>query len=230
MHSKPLTKTRAWARTLALLAGACGLAGAAQAEDAPPAHDHAAMMAHDHAAMAGHEGHEGHDMSAMREVKLSSGAYELPAVSLTRQDGKKVALAKALDDGRPVVLNFIYTSCTAICPVTSQVFSEFREQLGAQRNGVNMVSISIDPEFDTPQRLAEYAGHYKADAAWQFYTGSLQDSIAVQKAFATYRGDKMNHTPVTFMRPAPGKPWVRVEGLAGPTQLMAAYRKMTAKS
>jgi protein SCO1/2 len=191
--------------------------------------DHSKM---DHAAMGheGHTGHEGHDMSAMQEVKLSTGMYKMPAVTLVRQDGAKLALAKVFDDGRPVVLNFIYTSCTAICPVTSQVFSDFREKLGGERKRVNMISVSIDPDYDTPQRLAEYASHYGADANWQFYTGSLQDSVAVQKAFATYRGDKMNHAPVTLMRAAPGKPWVRVEGFAGPDKLLAEYRKLTGKS
>jgi protein SCO1/2 len=156
--------------------------------------------------------------------------YKMPAITLVRQDGTKVALAKAFDDGRPVVLNFIYTSCTAICPVTSQVFSDFREKLGDERKRVNMISVSIDPDYDTPQRLAEYASHYGADANWWFYTGSLQDSVAVQKAFTTYRGDKMNHAPVTLMRAAPGKPWVRVEGFASPDRLLAEYRKLTGKS
>jgi protein SCO1/2 len=229
------TLTRNRIAAIALMAGAMAIAPMAGADEAAPV-DHSTMdhskMDHsrmDHAAM-GHEGHEGHDMSAMQEVKLSQGEYKLPDVTMTSQDGARLPIAKMLNDGRPVVLNFIYTSCTAICPVTSQVFSDFREKLGDKRKGVNMVSISIDPDYDTPQRLNEYSAHYGADANWKFYTGSLHDSVAVQKAFATYRGDKMNHAPVTFMRAAQGKPWVRVEGFAGPDKLLAEYRKITGKS
>jgi len=183
------------------------------------------------AADAGAHSHEGHDMAAMQDVKRSENMVALPSVSMTRQDGKKLPIAKALDDGRPVVLNFIYTSCTAICPVLSQTFAEMRERLGAERSRINMVSISIDPDYDTPARLKEYAARFGADANWNFYTGTLEDSIAVQKAFASYRGDKMNHAANTFMRTAaPGKAWLRVDGFAGPARLLTEYRKLTSSS
>ena len=120
----------------------------------------------------------------------------------------------------------IYTSCTAICPVTSQIFADFRAKLGADAKGVNVVSISIDPDYDTPQRLATYAGHFEADQNWSFYTGTLKDSVEVQKAFNTFRGDKMNHAPVTFMRAANSKEWVRIEGFANADVLLAEYRKL----
>jgi protein SCO1/2 len=181
------------------------------------------------AAAEGHN-HEGHDMSAMQEIKLSQSQYRLPPVTVVRQDGTRMPLSKALDDGRPVVLNFLFTTCTTICPVTAQVFAEFRGALGAQRSGVNMVSISIDPEYDTPQRLSDYAARFGADANWRFYTATLADSVAVQKAFETYRGDKMNHAPVTFMRAAPGKAWVRLDGFAGPQKLVEEYRRLTART
>jgi protein SCO1/2 len=57
-------------------------------------------------------------------------------------------------------------------------------------------------------------------------TGSTEDSLAIQRAFDAWRGDKMNHVPLTFLRAAPGQPWVRLEGFVSPDQLVAEYRSI----
>lgn len=168
-----------------------------------------------------------HAVSIAPGVTRTVAAYPVPAVTMQRTDGQKVALADVLNDGRPVMLNFIYTSCGTVCPVTSQVFQQTRELLGSQREQLNMVSISIDPEQDTPRKLASYARRYAAAGQWTHLTGAAADAVTVQRAFAAWRGDKMNHQPVTFLRLAPGQPWVRLEGFAGPDQLVAEYRRLT---
>jgi protein SCO1/2 len=147
-------------------------------------------------------------------------------VKVTRADGKRMSLAEAVDDGRPVMLNFIYTSCNAICPVTSQVFVEFRERLGAARDKINMVSISIDPEQDTPRRLTAYAKRFGSAGTWAHYTSSAAEAVEIQRAFGAWRGDKMNHQPSTWLRISPGQPWVRYEGFTGPEQLVNEYLQL----
>jgi protein SCO1 len=164
--------------------------------------------------------HHNHAVDKTAGIKRTEVSYTLPSIKLVRQDDSKVDLLKELDDGRPVVLSFVYTSCTAICPVTSQVFSQVQEMLGKDRGKVRLMSISIDPEYDTPSRLASYAKKYGASLDWQFYTGSIDSSIAVQKAFKAYQGDKMNHIPVTFVRGAPGQSWVRLDGFASPMDVI----------
>jgi protein SCO1/2 len=187
------------------LAAAGWAAGPAVADDASAAGDSHAL----------------HGTNAPDGVRRSEAQYAIPNVTLTRDDGKAVALAAELDDGRPVVLNFIYTSCTTICPLSSQIFEQFQKDLGAARDQVHLVSISIDPEQDTPARLREYAAQYHAAHGWNHYSGGMTSIIAVQKAFNAYRGDKMSHSPLTLMRAAPGKPWVRFDGFARATELMA---------
>jgi protein SCO1/2 len=164
-----------------------------------------------------------HEHKVAIETKVTVADYRVPDVRLVRDDGKKVQLASELDDGRPVILNFIYTTCPGICPVMSAVFSEFQGKLGADREKVHMVSISIDPEQDTPPRLRAYAAKWSAGRQWQHYTGTVEASIQVQKAFDAYRGDKMSHDPLTLMRPAPGKPWMRIDGFTTPDDLLAKY-------
>jgi protein SCO1/2 len=174
------------------------------------------------------EGHEHHHHHQITETpyQRSTQDYALPDVALEREDGTGVRFPADIDDGRPVVLNFIYTTCTAICPLLSQTFAAFQKKLGADVAQVHMVSVSIDPEEDTPARLADYAKRYGAGPQWTHYTGTLEASIAVQKAFQAYYGDKMNHRPVAFLRRAPGEPWVRLEGFTSPDDLVREYREL----
>jgi protein SCO1 len=185
----------------------------------------AASEDHDHPAGQG-------GMGAMAQpagkpvVKERQVGITLPAVTLVREDGKSVQLAQELDDGRPVLVNFIYTTCFGICPISSQTFAQFQSRLGAEAPKVHLVSVSIDPEEDTPSVLRTYARKYHAGAGWNHYTGTVEASIAAQKAFEVYKGDKMNHDPVTLIRVAPGKPWVRIDGFATADDLLRTYRRL----
>lgn len=105
---------------------------------------------------------------------------------------------------------------------------QLQEKLGSDVKQMHLVSISIDPEQDTPPVLREYAKRFEAGKGWNFYTGTTDASIATQRAFDVYRGDKMNHAPVTLLRAAPGKPWVRIEGFASADELLNKYREIIA--
>jgi protein SCO1/2 len=120
-----------------------------------------------------------------------------------------------------VVLSFIFTSCNTICPMISATLAQVQRKLGPARDQVHLVSISIDPEFDTPARLREYASKLGAGPEWNHYSGTLSASQAVQRAFGAYRGDKMNHAPVTLVRTAPGAEWLRIDGFASADQVLA---------
>jgi protein SCO1/2 len=174
--------------------------------------------------------HEPADMAMLgsQAPTRSTVQYTVPRVTLVRDDGRSVSLPQEMDDGRPVVLNFIFTSCGSICPLMSQIFGEFQRRLGADAAHVHLMSISTDPEEDTPARLTEYAQQFGAGPTWQHYTGTLAASLAAQRAFDVYRGDKMSHTPVTLLRAAPGKPWRRIDGFMTPDELLHEYRLLLA--
>ena len=205
--------------TIALTLAAALVAAAPAAGRADPAEAAADPHAHCREVAAA---------EAMKRATVSTVEVQVPKVSLVRDDGRPVSLPDELDDGRPVVLDFVYTSCTTICPVLSGNFTRLQEKLGAEGGRFHLVSISIDPEQDTPARLADYARRFHAGPQWQHYTGTAQASVAVQKAFGAYRGDKMDHAPVTFLRAAPGQRWVRVDGFASPDELARALRKLVA--
>jgi len=211
----------------ALLVLCCPLDRAAQAAGSDP---HAPQdQASPDDAKADPHAHHRHMMEAPAPVVRSTANYAVPDVALVRADGARVKLAQELDDGRPLLLDFVYTTCTTICPVLSQTFAEVQKRLGSDASKVKMISISIDPEEDTPARLTEYSKRFHAGTQWQFYTGTVQASIATQRAFDAYRGDKMSHTPATFFRSAPGQPWVRLDGFATPDALVSELRPMVAQ-
>ena len=178
--------------------------------------------------------HDMHDMDdgpmvgdASKPVR-SMRAYAVPPVRLVRADGKAVSLPEEMDDGRPVLLNFIFTTCTDVCPLMSSVFEQFEHRLGGEADKVHLMSISIDPEQDTPARLLEYARRFHAGPEWQHYTGTRRASITAQQAFGVYRGGKMSHGAVTLLRAAPGKPWLRIDGFVTPDELVHDYQELLA--
>jgi protein SCO1 len=165
---------------------------------------------------------------ATDRYRMSTFAYQVPAVRLVRDDGKDVTLSDEMNDGRAVFLNFIFTTCSSVCPLSSKTFSDFERALGAESARVHLISISIDPEQDTPARLRDYARQFHAGAEWQHYTGTQAASIATQKAFDTFRGAKMDHTPVTLVRVSRDRPWVRIDGFMTAAELLQLYRNLLA--
>jgi len=142
------------------------------------------------------------------------------ALKLVRHDGAEIDFINAIDTPGPIFLNFIYTSCTTVCPLMGQIFAELQPMLRARGRGARMISVSIDPEYDTPTRLSEHATAFGAGADWHFYTGTLKASEDLQQAFGVYTPDKMNHPIATFYRAAKGARWFRIDGFATPDELL----------
>jgi protein SCO1/2 len=157
----------------------------------------------------------------------TTASYSIPNVKLVRQDGAVVNLGEELNDGRPVVLSFIFTSCTSVCSLVSHTLSQLQSKLGDNAGRVHLVSITIDPEQDDAARLREYAKSFNAGPEWQHYTGTLAASQTVQRAFDVYRGSKMDHAPATLIRTAPGAQWTRIEGFATADQLLAELSELS---
>lgn len=199
---------RALAAVLAALMSAG--APAARADDAAETHHH-------HHQLAGGDG-------PGSAVARSERAYDVPDAALLDSDGNPVAARSALDSDQPVMLDFIYTTCSAVCPLLSETFAQVQRQLGPEAAKLRMVSISIDPEVDTPKVLKRYAQNYHPGAQWQFLTGKPADVSAVQRAFDAWKSNKMDHAPLVFLRASRRSPWVRYDGLVDPATLVREIR------
>ncbi len=115
------------------------------------------------------------------------GANYFPNVPLLTHEGETVHFFDDLIEGKVVVINFIYTSCTDACPLGTARFKTVQQILGDRvGHDVFMYSISIDPERDTPERLAEYAKRHRAGPGWTFLTGKESDIELVRKKLGLY--------------------------------------------
>jgi protein SCO1/2 len=182
---------------------------------------------HGNAAGDGGDPHAHHRAMMQQEgYKRSEHEYPLGDFDLVDMQGRNTTFKEAIDCGKPVMVNFIFTTCTTICPVMSATFTQVQNQLGAESDNVCMISVSIDPEHDTPERLVAYAERFSAGPQWNFFTGSEEDIVALQKSVDVFRGNKMNHEPTTLLRRAEGGPWVRVDGLASAADIVREYRQL----
>ena len=152
--------------------------------------------------------------------------YRAPEVLLQDQNGNDLALAEILNSGEPIALNFIFTTCTTICPVMTATFAHMALSLGPDGNELRMLSISIDPDFDSPTVLKQYAQRFGAGPEWSFLTGDPKRITTVLKAFESYTGSKGSHRPVTLLKGPESQRWLRIDGLASGADLSAEYLQL----
>lgn len=145
---------------------------------------------------------------------------DIPDVTVIDQEGREIDFREVMLGERPVFVEFIFATCTTICPVLSAGFASVQRKLGDDRERVRLVSITIDPEHDGPEELRAYLERYGARSGWDFFTGTRHDIDLVMRGFDAYVPDKMSHRPLTFVH-APGeKEWVRIDGFAGSRDLL----------
>ena len=160
------------------------------------------------------------------KYKRTIESYTMPDVTLVNQDGKRVKLKNLINPDKPVVVDFIYGTCTTICPVLSAGYVNLQRKLGQNSTNVQLISISIDPENDTPKVMKEYLKRYRAQPGWDFLTGSRSDIDKVMHAFDAYIPNKMYHYPLNLVRnPKDGK-WVRIFGLTSTSEFLNEYKKV----
>jgi protein SCO1/2 len=120
--------------------------------------------------------------------------YAMPAFALTSEQGRPVSSRDL--EGQVLVANFIFTRCPSVCPRLSARMARVQRMVEEQP-AVHLVSFSVDPTYDTPERLREYAARFGQDPArWTFLTGDVQAvKAAVQAGFRIgYRGEGVDIT------------------------------------
>jgi protein SCO1 len=164
-----------------------------------------------------------------RKYRRTVEKYTLPDVVLVNQNGTKVRLKDLMHSDKPVIVDFIFGTCTTICPVLSAGYANLQQKLGKDSQNVHLVSISIDPENDTPKVMKEYLKRYRAKPGWDFLTGSRADIDKVMQAFNAYIPNKMSHFPLTLMRAPGDDQWIRIYGLLSSSEFMSEFKKVGVK-
>ena len=148
------------------------------------------------------------------------GPVRFPDVVLVNQRGEPVHVHRDLVQGKVVVMNFIYTRCTTICPALGVSFARLQEleqaRLGRE---VNLVSVTLDPETDTPERLRAWGERYHAASGWTLLGGAPRDVEQLLKALSVYTAVKESHVPIVLAGNDRTGRWRRAHGLTTPAQL-----------
>src|SRR5205085_5657262 len=108
----------------------------------------------------------------------------VPDVKLVDQDGRPVRFYTDLVKGQVVAMNFVFTSCGTICPPMGVNFAKLQKILGGRPDGkrVRLISVSIDPANDTPERLKAWATKFGAQPGWTLVTGDREEVNRLLKA------------------------------------------------
>jgi protein SCO1/2 len=142
-------------------------------------------------------------------------------VELIDQDGRKLRFYSDVLKNKVVVINTFFTTCTSICPPMNRNFEKMQEALG-ERLGKDafLVSISVDPETDTPTRLKDYGRRFHARPGWLFLTGKKENVDWALYKLGQYVETKDDHTSIFIVGNEPKGLWKKAFGLAKPEELM----------
>lgn len=162
-------------------------------------------------------------------VRVDKAVASLPDVNVVSMKEKKSTLKNEAEMDGPVIVNFVFTTCSTICSVQTLVLSQAQKLFDASLLNTKILTFSIDPDNDTPGQLRKFSNSFSIDKGWMFYTGTFDAMLQVQKTFNVYRGSKSNHPPVLFMRKSKAAPWVRIEGFPKPEEVVAQLRELPVK-
>ncbi len=158
------------------------------------------------------------DDSASKSKNDPAGYF--PNLILLTQDNKPVHFYEDLLKNNVVLINFFFTTCDSVCPAMTANLAKVQTSLG-ERVGkeVTMISISVDPLTDTPERLKQYATRFKVQPGWFFLTGKKENIDWVLYKLGGYVTDKNAHTSVLIMGNLRTNEWKKTFALAKVSQI-----------
>ena len=147
------------------------------------------------------------------------GANFFPNVELTTHEGKKVRFYDDLVLDKHVVVSFIFTHCTKQCGLMTANMARVARVLGDRMGkDIHFISITMDPDRDTPEVLAKYARAFKAGPGWTFVTGAEEDVERIRKKFGDLAPRDDHSTHVNIGNDAIGQ-WMNTSALDNPQYL-----------
>ncbi|MFQ5478582.1 MAG: SCO family protein [Candidatus Binatia bacterium] len=155
-------------------------------------------------------------------VQVLASDVRFEDLDLVDQDGRSVRFLRDVVGDNLVVMNFIFTTCPSVCPMQSAIFAGIQSQLGDRLGQeVKLVSVSIDPKTDVPQRLKAYAQRYDADDGWIWLTGEKQYIDRILVGAGAYSSDVAEHPAMILVGDGKYGGWTRFYGFPKPSSVLA---------
>ena len=153
--------------------------------------------------------------SASHAKKSAKPKMVIPDVAVLDQHGNALHFYTDLIKDKTVAINFIFTNCTTICPPLAATFARLQKELGDKiGKDVHLISISVDPVTDTPERLKAWGAKFKAGPGWTFVTGEKQEMDKLLNALGAAVSKREDHTPAMIIGNDSKGVWTRTYGLA----------------
>ena len=165
-----------------------------------------------------------------RNTEAAVSAPRIPDVTVQDQNGKSLNFYRDLVKGKVVAVNFVFTTCTAICPSLTATFRRVQQQLAERKVPAQLISISVDPTTDTPERLQAFASKFSAEPGWTFVTGDSSDIDSLLKEFGVAVANKNDHTPLIIIGNDKAGYWTRGYGLSSPDALVKLLTEVSNKT
>ena len=142
-------------------------------------------------------------------------------VELINQDGQKLRFYSDVLKAKVVIVNAFFSTCTSVCPPMNRNLEKIQDALGDRLGkDVYLVSISVDPETDTPTRLKEYSRRFHARPGWLFLTGKKENVDWALYKLGQYVETKNDHSTVIIIGNEPKGLWKKAFGLAKSDELI----------
>ena len=145
---------------------------------------------------------------------------KIPDAEVLDQNGKQLNFYSDLIKGKTVAINFIFTTCTTICPPLTATFRRVQQDARARGLDVQLISVSVDPITDTPERMRDFAAKFKAEPGWTFVTGDKTRIDSVLQALGASVANKNDHTPMILIGNDETDYWTRAYGLTSPSKIV----------
>lgn len=142
-------------------------------------------------------------------------------VLLTNQNGQKMRFYSDLLQGKVVIINSFFATCTGVCLPLTRNLEKLQQGLGARMGkDVHILSISVDPVVDTPASLKAYATKLNAGPGWYFLTGDKENVDFVLKKIGHFVDTKESHLNIFIIGNERTGLWKKAYGLAKSDELM----------
>ena len=154
---------------------------------------------------------------------------DVPDVELVDQTGASRSLVSDRIGDRMAVITFTYADCTTICPALHGIFGALQRRWeGSLGDDRVLLTVTLDPKRDVPERLAQHAGHHQASAGWQFLTGDPAEVEQLLKKIEVFAAEVDEHAPTVFVVDGSRGVWTRINGFPTPDeieQVMERYER-----
>jgi protein SCO1 len=177
-----------------------------------------------------HQGHAHGPAAAAADARPPAwSTLSVPEASLIDHDGRVRRLRSELVGERIVVADFIFTSCTAVCPLMSASMAQLQARLGSRLGReVVMLSLSVDPLRDTPARLRQQRERFQAGPQWHWLTGAKPQVDALLRALGAYAARPDDHAPQVLIADPLAARALRLNGLPSVQALHDAVQQVAA--